>query len=93
MSVNCDVIVIFPIYGQFGAIREPDYLTIFAKKCCKIKRALAPKGIFSENTCVYLHTCIFFLGGGVILQKKEKKRKKQAPKKPTQIWFETCKER
>ena len=24
MSANCDVIVIFPIYGQFGAIRKPD---------------------------------------------------------------------
>ena len=24
MSTNCEVIVIFPIYGQFGAIREPD---------------------------------------------------------------------
>ena len=24
MSVNCDVIAIFPIYGQFGAIRKPD---------------------------------------------------------------------
>ena len=24
MSTNCDVIVIFPIYGQFGAIRKPD---------------------------------------------------------------------
>ena len=24
MSGNCDVIVIFPIYGQFGAIRMPD---------------------------------------------------------------------
>ena len=23
MSSNCDVIVIFPIYGQFGAIRKP----------------------------------------------------------------------
>ena len=23
MSANCDVIVIFPIYGQFGAIRKP----------------------------------------------------------------------
>ena len=22
MSVNCDVMVIFPIYGQFGAIRK-----------------------------------------------------------------------
>ena len=24
MSVNFDAIVIFPIYGQFGAIRKPD---------------------------------------------------------------------
>ena len=24
MSPNCNVIVIFRIYGQFGAIREPD---------------------------------------------------------------------
>ena len=24
ISVNCDVIIFFPIYGQFGAIREPD---------------------------------------------------------------------
>ena len=24
MSVNCDDIVIFFIYGQFGAIRKPD---------------------------------------------------------------------
>ena len=23
MSENCDVIVIFPIYGQFGTIRKP----------------------------------------------------------------------
>ena len=22
MSINCDVMVIFPIYGQFGAIRK-----------------------------------------------------------------------
>ena len=24
MSANCDVIVFFPIYGQFAAIRMPD---------------------------------------------------------------------
>ena len=24
MSTNCNVIVIFSIYGQFGAIRKPD---------------------------------------------------------------------
>ena len=24
MSANCDAIIIFPIYGLFGAIRKPD---------------------------------------------------------------------
>ena len=24
MTANCDVIVIFPIYDQFGTIRKPD---------------------------------------------------------------------
>ena len=24
ISANCDVIAIFPIYGQFGTIRKPD---------------------------------------------------------------------
>ena len=24
MSANCDVVVIFPIFGQFEAIRKPD---------------------------------------------------------------------
>ena len=31
MSANCDVIVIFPIYGQFGAIRKPDSGRIVCK--------------------------------------------------------------
>ena len=31
MSENCDVIVIFPIYGQFGAIRKPDSGCIVCK--------------------------------------------------------------
>ena len=25
MSTNCDVLVIFPIYGQFGTIQKPDF--------------------------------------------------------------------
>ena len=28
---NCDVIAIFPIYGQIGAIRNPDYGRIVCK--------------------------------------------------------------
>ena len=31
MSANCDVIVIFPIFGQFGAIRKPDSERIVCK--------------------------------------------------------------
>ena len=31
ISVNCDVIVIFPIYGQFGAIQKPDSGRIVCK--------------------------------------------------------------
>ena len=31
MSVNCDVIVFFPIYGQFGAIRKTDSGRIVCK--------------------------------------------------------------
>ena len=31
MSENCEVIAIFPIYGQFGVIRKPD----FGRKVCK----------------------------------------------------------
>ena len=32
MSENCDVIVIFPIYGQFGDFRKPDS----GRTVCKI---------------------------------------------------------
>ena len=31
MSINCDVIVIFSIYGQFGAIWKPDSGSIVCK--------------------------------------------------------------
>ena len=31
MSANYDVVVIFPIYGQFGAIRKPDSGRIVCK--------------------------------------------------------------
>ena len=31
MSANCDVIVIFLINGQFGAIRKPDFERIACK--------------------------------------------------------------
>ena len=31
MSTNCDLMVIFPIYGQFGTIRKPDFGRIVCK--------------------------------------------------------------
>ena len=31
MLANCDVIIIFPIYGQFGAIWKPDSGCIVCK--------------------------------------------------------------
>ena len=31
MSANCDVTVIFPIYGQFGAIQKPNSRSIVCK--------------------------------------------------------------
>ena len=33
MSKNCDAIIIFPIYGQFGAIQKPDSV----RTVCKTK--------------------------------------------------------
>ena len=41
MSANCDVIVIFPIYGQFGAIRKPDSECVVCKTYIFINRNLS----------------------------------------------------
>ena len=49
MSANCDVIVIFPIYGEFGGIWKPDSRRIVCKTyifnnsnilSCKLKTEL-----------------------------------------------------
>ena len=40
MSANCDVIVIFPFYGQFGEIRKPDSVRIVCKTYFFIKSNL-----------------------------------------------------
>ena len=73
MSENYDVIVIFLIYGQFGAIRKPNSLPnlyyfcqimlIFLEKnagISKIKRALVLKGIFSETKYVCILMCLIW---------------------------------
>ena len=41
ISMNCDVIVIFQIYGQFGAIRKPDSRSIVCKTYIFINRNLS----------------------------------------------------
>ena len=40
ISVNCDVIAIFPIYGQFRAIREPEAGRIICKSYNLINSSL-----------------------------------------------------
>ena len=40
MSENCDIIAIFPIYGQFGAIWKPDSRCIVCKTYIFINRNL-----------------------------------------------------
>ena len=71
MLENCDVIVIFSIYGQFGAIPKPDsgrrgYKSYVFVNCkllqknadiSKIQGALVLKVVFSETTYGCLLTC------------------------------------
>ena len=45
MSKNCDVIIIFPIYGQFEAIRKPDSKRVV----CKIYIFINSKLFFYKN--------------------------------------------
>ena len=49
MSWNCDVIIIFPIYGQFGAIRKPDSRRIVCKTYIFIKSNLLPYKNWKQN--------------------------------------------
>ena len=49
MSVNFDVFVIFPIYGQFGAIRKPDSGHIVCKTYIFIKSNLLSYKIWKQN--------------------------------------------
>ena len=42
ISVKCDVIVIFPVYGQFRAIRKPHSVCIVCKTYIFINSNLLP---------------------------------------------------
>ena len=49
MSAHCDVIVIFPIYGQFGAIRKPDSGRIAYKSYIAINSNLLSYKDWKQN--------------------------------------------
>ena len=49
MSANCDVIVIFPIYGQSGAIWKPDYGRIVYETYIFIKSNLLSYENWKQN--------------------------------------------
>ena len=49
MSRNCDAIVIFPIYVQFGAIRKPDSGRIVFKIYIFINSNLLSYKIWKQN--------------------------------------------
>ena len=49
LSSNCGVIVIFPIYSQFGAIRKPDSGRIVCKTCIFINSNLLTYKNWKQN--------------------------------------------
>ena len=49
MSANCDVIVIFPIYGQFGAMRKLDSGRIVCKTYIFIESNLLSYKNWKQN--------------------------------------------
>ena len=54
MSASCDVIVIFLIYGKFGAIRKPDSGRWACKTYVFIKSNLSPYKKTQNRTKKYL---------------------------------------
>ena len=49
MSENCDVIIIFPIYGEFGTIRKPDSGRIVCKTYVFINSNLSSYKNWKQN--------------------------------------------
>ena len=59
MSENCDVIFIFPIYGQFRAIRKPDSGRIVQKANIFINSNLTKTLNGTEKSQTQLSHCCF----------------------------------
>ena len=49
MSANCDIIIAFPIYGEFGAIRKPDSQCMVCKIYIFINSNLLSYKIWKHN--------------------------------------------
>ena len=54
MLASCEIIVIFPIYGQFGAIRKPDSERMFCKIYISILQKLKTELKKVSNTALLL---------------------------------------
>ena len=61
MSENCDVIVIFSIYGQFGAIWKPDYGYLMCKTYISINSNLLSYQNSKQNSKVSTATLTLLL--------------------------------
>ena len=58
MSANCDLIVIFPIYGQFGAIQKQDSGRIVCKTYIFINSNLTETENRTKKSLIQLsHNC------------------------------------
>ena len=71
MSGNCDVIVIFPIYGQFGAIWRPDSGPIVCKTYIFMNSGLISyKNSKNPLKTLYHSFHTIALSNGIVLAKK-----------------------
>ena len=61
MSVNCDVIVIFLVYGQFGAFQKPDSGRLVFKTYIFIKSSLLSYKNRKQNQKVSTPALTLFL--------------------------------
>ena len=69
-SSNCDIIVFFPIYGEFAAIRKPDFGRMVYKTYIFINSNLLSYRIYNKTKKYLTHLLYYFLSNGTIYAKK-----------------------
>ena len=69
MSVNCDIIVMFPIFAQFGAIRKPDSGRIVCKTYIFISSDLLSYKSWKQNWKIS-YTTLTLLSKDTVFAKK-----------------------